>query len=125
MKKLVALAGAFALAACGGNDAEETAVAEPEPVEAVDTASSAGTYAGTDENGVAWTSTLNADGTFEDTENGEVVRTGTWEDNDRGTCFITEGDDVEACFTMGEVQGDGTVEVTGPEGETFTMTKTG
>ncbi len=127
MKKIVAFAGASALAlslaACGGSDVDEPTEAEIDTADTVIPETSAGTYTGTTEDGTEWSSTLNADGTFEDYEGGELVRTGTWEDNIRGTCFVNDGEEGEECYNIGEVQADGTIEVTGPDGETFTMTK--
>ncbi|RJY08585.1 hypothetical protein [Aurantiacibacter aquimixticola] len=126
MKTLIALAGAFALAACGGSEPEEPIgpdIAEAPVAEAE--LQYAGVYEGEDENGVPWRTELNEDGTFTDMEGGEVIRTGTWSEEDiRGTCFVEEGVEGEDCYQMGEVQEDGTVEVTGPDGASFTMNKT-
>ena len=124
MKKIIALAGAFALAACGGADTE----AEPAADTAAATgpvlpASSAGTYVGVDTDGAEVITTLNADGTFADTKGEEILRAGTWEDNIRGTCFTETDVEGEQCYTMGTVGEDGTVEVTGPDGVTTIMTK--
>ena len=129
MKKLIVIASALALSACGGSEAEAPTEAEDTPMVentvAFDQYGSAGTYGGTSEDGTPWSSQLNADGTFEDTENGEVIRTGTWTDNEAGqTCFIPEGETAQECYQMGDVQDDGTVQVTGPDGTTFTMNKT-
>lgn len=131
MKKIIAFAAAPALvmtaAACGGNEVDDPAEADIAKVDAGaadHTAQVAGTYSGNTEDGGTWTSVLNEDGTFEDTENGEVVRTGSWtHDPVEGTCFTTTGDTEAQCFMMGEPAADGTVEVTGPDGSTFTMNK--
>jgi len=123
MKKLIAVAAlTLTLAACGGGDE----AAEGEVAVAADTdtpAGSAGTYVGGAE-GAEVTSVLNTDGTFTDTLNGEVIRSGTWEDNIRGTCFVEEGVEGEACYNMAVPAADGTVEVTGPDGTKTTMKKT-
>lgn len=131
MKKIIAatLAPALALglAGCGDSEVDEPAEAEiatPDAGMNDGAAQVAGTYSGNTEDGGTWTSTLNADGTFQDTENGEVVRTGSWTyDPVEGTCFTTTGDTEAQCFMMGEPAADGTVEVTGPDGSTFTMNK--
>ena len=131
MKKLIVIAGALALAACG-NDAETPAEADTTAAEtgattntaAFDEYGSAGTYGGTTEDGTSWSSVLNEDGTFEDTEAGETIRTGTWSDDPvKGTCFVPEGETAEECYQMGDVGEDGTVVVTGPDGAEFTMQK--
>ena len=128
MKKIIAVAGVFALAACGGNEVDEPAEAEiAEPVvEATDT--TAGTYEGTDAEGVAFSMTFNEDGTFTDSSAGEVVRTGTWTHDDvNGTCIVEEGLLEEAepmCFEISEAAEDGTVTVTNADGESMTMSKT-
>lgn len=125
MKQIIAVAALFALAACGGSDAgEEGAVAEDEAGNPAIPATSAGTYVGTDGAGGEVTFVLNADGTFEHREGGEVARTGTWEDNIRGTCFIEEGVEFDQCYNIVPVGDDGTVDVTGPDGVTMSMTRT-
>lgn len=128
MKKLIAVAAlTFALAACGGGDdaAEADAAADAETAAPDVPATSAGTYVGAGADGAEVTTVLATDGTFTDTMNGEVIRSGTWEDNIRGTCFVEEGVEGEACYNMGAPAADGTVEVTGPDGTTTTMKKTG
>ena len=124
MKKLIAAAAlSLTLAACGGSDdaveAEGTTAAADMPVSAV------GTYVGTGEDGTEMTTTLAADGTFTETVDGEVIRAGTWEDNIRGTCFVEEGVEGEMCYNMAAPAADGTVQVTGPDGTTTSMMKTG
>ncbi|WAT18481.1 hypothetical protein OZN62_02555 [Aurantiacibacter sp. MUD11] len=127
MRKLVIITGVLALAACGGEAevAEEEAVVE----EAVEVAAVVGTYNGTTDEGEEWSATINEDGTTSVTVDGEVVETGTWRSADDGTtCFITdtaEGEepDEEDCYTFGEVGEDGSVTVTGADGESDTVTK--
>ena len=123
MKKLIAIAAlTLTLAACGGgDDAAQTDTAATAETDAP--ASSAGTYVGGPA-GQEVTSVLAADGTFTDTMNGEVVRSGTWEDNIRGTCFVEEGVEGEACYNMAAPTADGMVDVTGPDGVTTAMKKT-
>lgn len=126
MKRIIAAAALFALAACGGSEGEDGAAngAEEASDAAAVPATSAGTYVGTDSEGTEVTFVLGADGTFEHREGGEVVRTGTWEDNIRGTCFIEEGVEFDQCYNIVPVGEDGTVDVTGPDGVTMSMTRT-
>ncbi|GAA0279815.1 hypothetical protein GCM10009127_21160 [Alteraurantiacibacter aestuarii] len=126
MKKLIAIAGIMTLAACGGDadvdeaPVEEVAVAEVSPY--------AGTYTGTMDDGSVWSSVLNEDGTYADTEAGEVTETGLWADSDGQVCFtpdVAEGEEPEAtsCYSMGEVAEDGSVVITNAEGEESTIQK--
>jgi hypothetical protein len=128
MRKLVAITGILVLAACGG---EAETVAEGTSTEAVaEVPAVVGTYVGTDDDGAEWTGVIKPDGTTEVLVAGEVVETGTWRSGDNGTtCFTAnpaEGEEAEpeSCMTFGEVQADGTVEVTDSNGETDTLTKT-
>lgn len=127
MKLIVKLAGALApalaLAACGGDsDADNADV----PADEVATApNSAGTYSGTDPEGAEIVWTLDPAGTYEAQADGETMETGTWEDTIRGTCLTGEGSEGEQCYNFGEVGADGTLEVTGPDGASITMTKEG
>lgn len=129
MKKLLATAAIFALAACGGKADEQVADDQviPTTQSTFAAATEAGTYTGTDEAGQPWTSTLNADGTFEDRADGKVIRTGTWENTAEGTCFTDEAALGEAaepqCYQMGVPDSNGTLVVTGPDGATFQMKK--
>ena len=128
MRKLVLITGVFALAACAG-EAEapaEEAVEEVAVEEA--TVDMSGTYERTDEEGVARSTTMNADGTWVSYADGEQNGEGTWTaDAENGTCF-TDAEPEEgaepACFTTGDIAEDGTMEVTNPDGETYTVTKT-
>ena len=130
MKRLVLIAMlAGALAACGdaAEEADDTAVAEATP-EATAT-SWAGTYEVTMADGMKFSSVLNADGTYEDTDaEGAVTESGTWEERpDSKVCFDSEGgDDTVICFTAGETAEDGSIVVTPDDGsEPLTIKKTG
>jgi hypothetical protein len=125
MKKL-ALAAALsaALVACG-DAAEESD--EPVAPAATETAAAEG-WAGTYEfevEGKTTTSVLMADGTYTDTVDGEVVESGTWEENAEGqVCFDPPGEDTPVtCFTAGEPGEDGTFVATPDEGEPLTIRK--
>lgn len=127
MRKLVLVAGVLALAACSG-DAEVT---EDEAVdeEVVEVASVVGSYNGTSDDGTEWTATINEDGTSDIIVDGEVVDSATWRTNEEGlTCFMDvpeEGEEAgeEECYTFGEVGEDGSVTVTGTDGESETVIK--
>jgi hypothetical protein len=132
MKRLILVASlAGALAACGqaaeesDEPATEEAAAAPEPTPT----SWAGTYEVTMADGMKFTATLNADGTYQDTAaDGTVQEKGTWETGeDGGACFDSEGgDDKVICFTAGEAAEDGSMVVTPDDGsEALTIKKTG
>ncbi len=130
MKRLILVAMlAGALAACGdaAEEADDTAVAEATPEAAA--TSWAGTYEVTMADGMTFTSVLNADGTYEDTDaEGAVTESGTWEDRPDGkTCFDSEGgDDTVICYTVSEPAEDGSQVATPDDGsDPVTIKKTG
>ena len=117
---LVAALGA-ALAGCdnAAEESDEPAAEAPAPTEAVAAESSAGRWQVTQADGTTFTSTLNADGTYQDTDvQGAVTESGTWEDRPDGkTCFDPAGgDDTVICFTAGEPAEDGSIVVTPDNG---------
>lgn len=126
MKRLVLVAMlAGALAACGdaAEEADDTATAETAEATPEATAtSSAGTYE-FELDGKATVAVLNPDGTYTDTQDGEVTESGTWEDRDDGkTCFDSEGgDDTVVCYTVSEAAEDGT-QVATPDNGTDPLT---
>jgi hypothetical protein len=135
MRKLIAIAAAGVLAACGSSDEAEvdsnvpggTEVGMQSP-DAASPTSVAGTYFGTGEGGETWSSTINTDGTYEDRVGGELVETGTWTARGENTCFMqdsVEGDPVteERCFTLGAPDAEGNVIFSNPEGEEMTVRK--
>jgi hypothetical protein len=130
MKRLVLVAAlAGALAACGeaAEEADDTATEEA-AAPAEETAGYAGTYEVTMADGMKFTSVLNADGTYTDTDaDGTVTESGTWDENDAGAaCFDSEGgDDTVICFTVGETAADGTQVATPDDGsDPLTIKKT-
>jgi len=132
VKKLLAFTGILALAACGGEDAligdQISEADEVVQVEEATMESLAGTYVASGEDG-DMISTLNLDGTYIDTANGEIIGEGTWEIVDNKACFSyepAEGEEAQPaeCFGVGPVAEDGTVVVTAEGGEQMTMTKT-
>ncbi len=127
MRKLVAACGILALAACA-EPAEDTATEEApvEEVAAVDPL--VGAYTWTDEEGNEVTGHLADDGTSWVEVDGERMDESTWARNDDGQVCLTWTDDETGeattdCMTFGEVAEDGTVEVTGSDGEVDTVIK--
>jgi hypothetical protein len=130
MKKLILVAAlTTALAACNNKTetpaAEDTATAEATPA-ATTPASSAGTYEVTTKDGTKFTSTLNPDGTYQDTDAaGKVSEKGMWADKDGKTCIDPEGDEAGTCYTVGAAQADGTQVATPDDGsDPVTIKKT-
>ena len=128
MKRLVLVAMlAGALAACGdaAEEADDTATEAPAPVETVAADSMAGTYE-FEMDGKVTTAVLNPDGTYADSQDGEVVESGTWREMDDGmTCFDAEGEDTaEVCFTTTEPDAEGVFTATPNDGsEPLTVKK--
>lgn len=126
MKRMIALAGAFALVACGGGDdtagtTEDTTVA-PSPDSPL-----IGTYGGTDMEGGTWSSAMNADGTYEDRQGGEVTETGNWTHEGDQVCFapaVAEGSAGDpTCLTLINVNDDGSLLMSDAEGNETTVPK--
>ncbi|GAA5057521.1 hypothetical protein GCM10023208_23100 [Erythrobacter westpacificensis] len=120
MKKLIAVAALASLAACGGSADEPAEDASLDEAAAeVIPSTSAGTYTSTTEDGTEVSVALNADGTYTVMQGGEQVESGTWEDNIRGTCLTAEGGDGEDCWNIQPGAEDGTMDITGSDGETM------
>jgi hypothetical protein len=116
MKKLIAIAGIATLAAC--NQSEPA----PEPVETeaaapVEQMSLVGVYEETTEDGKTLVTTINEDGTYTESIDGEVTESGTWTQVDGQDCFDPEGDEAPTrCFTTSEMAEDGTFTATPADG---------
>lgn len=129
MKKLVLVAAlTAALAGCdnAAEEADDTAAVEtPTATETAET--SAGTYE-YQVDGKLTIAVMAPDGTYSDSQDGNVIETGLWEDRDDGkVCFDPEGADTPGiCYTVGETGPDGTFVAT-PEdgGDPLTIKKTG
>lgn len=128
MKRIVlAAALAGALAACGdaAEEADDTAAAPPAAAETAAAETAAGTYE-FEVDGKTTTAVLTPEGTYTDSQDGEVLESGTWMEMDGKTCFDPEGNDTpETCFTIGETGADGTFIATPDEGEPLTIRKIG
>ena len=131
MKKLIILAATASLAACGGG-AEETDMSNVDDTmgdtAVTDTAAPgqmAGTYESTADDGTVTMQQVNADGTYVDTVDGEETERGTWRQQGDQLCYDPDGDAGETCYTGSEPGSDGSFTVTGKNGETMTVRKTG
>lgn len=111
-----AATGLFLLAACG-DSTDEASEADIDADMAATGLSTphAGTYTSSTEDGVEVSVVLDADGTYTVTDGGQQVETGTWEENERGTCTRPEGGDAEACYQIAPSAEESIVEVTGPD----------
>lgn len=132
MKKLMLVAACATLAACGGNDTDDTATIDPaepvveaEPGGPVDPAmaDAAGTYEMTATDGTVMMRTVNADGTYTTETSGEVGDSGTVRLDGDAMCYDPDGPEPEACWTAGEVAEDGSFEVTRGD-QTMTVRRT-
>ena len=131
MKKLFILAATASLAACGGG-AEETDMSNVDDTmgdtAVTDTAAPgqmAGTYESTADDGTVTMQQVNADGTYVDTVDGEETERGTWRQQGDQLCYDPDGEMGETCYTGSEPGSDGSFTVTGENGETMTVRKTG
>jgi len=124
---ILALVPLTVLAACSSEPAEQpatedTATAEPSVATSAN-GSVAGTYEATAADGTVTITTLNADGTFKDTDTtGAAVAEGTWAVTDGKTCFspTTEGA-TPMCYTESTPAADGSFIATPDEGDPLTV----
>lgn len=124
MKLYLTLAGCLVLAACGSNEAEDTAaapadvaVATPAP-DTVTPAAMAGTYEVTLPDGTVTMQTLSADGTYIDRMDGEITERGTWRQQGDQLCYDPEGEAAtEQCYAGGEPGPDGAFEIRDDAGD--------
>lgn len=124
MKKLIACAGIFALAACGGGEAEPEAMEEEAPAEEVAAPEGAvipGTYDLVYGDGTVGSVTINDDGTYSGTA-GDQSTTGTVADVDGKACFDPDGDAPALCWTAGEQGEDGSFTSTADDGNVVKVT---
>lgn len=127
MKKLVLLAAIAALSACGQKTEEkaETAAARteaPAPAPAADSGTAPGTYDVKMADGTMATSTINADGTYVDTDaKGKQVK-GQYATHDGKDCFDPEGDEMGMCWAVTAPGADGSFTATADDGTVVTVT---
>ncbi|MBX7457462.1 hypothetical protein K3152_04310 [Qipengyuania sp. 1NDH17] len=127
MKKFLIIAACGALAACGSNEAEEPVepIETTAPAGTTDTATTSqmtGTYEMTMDDGTVVRQSVNADGTYVDTDlEGNVLERGTWRQQGDQLCLDDAGPGAEECWTGGAEGADGTFEATGADGTTVTV----
>lgn len=127
MKTVIALVGVFALAACGSRD-DSAAAEAPGQVTATPAAANdplVGNFGGTTAEGQAWTSAMNADGTYSETLEGEAAESGTWTHVGDQVCFnpaVEEGiTSIETCLTLLNLNDDGSLLMADAEGTETTV----
>lgn len=126
MKKLILLATLAALSACSqkAEESKETADAPtqaPAPAAPADSGTAPGTYDVKMADGTMGTTTINADGTYSDTDaKGKVVK-GKFAHKDGKDCFDADGDEAEMCWTVSAPGADGSFTATSPDGTMVTV----
>ncbi|XUU60078.1 hypothetical protein ACRAQ6_10955 [Erythrobacter sp. HA6-11] len=128
MKKLILCASVFALAACGGSEAEpeameDTAAMEEAAAPAGDGAVLYGTFDLAYADGTSGTVTVSEDGSYVSTA-GDQTSNGVVEDVDGQACFDPEGDAPPQCWTQGETAEDGSFTSTSDDGTVVKVTPT-
>lgn len=128
MKKIILLASCATLWACADtaeapveNETvmDETAMAEPEEM------TLAGTTWEFTRDGVTYIESIDNEGNYiADTADGEHADHGTYEMVDGKACFTSAmTDEGTICWTVSDVEIDGSMETTSDQGETLTVTR--
>ncbi|MBN8846394.1 MAG: hypothetical protein J0H88_24440 [Sphingomonadales bacterium] len=127
MKKIVLIAALSMLAACSQKTEEKKEVApEPAataaPAPAADSGTQPGTYDVKMADGTVTTTTINADGTYVDTDaKGKQVK-GLYATHDGKDCFDPEGDEMGMCWAVSKPGADGSFTATADDGTVVTVT---
>jgi hypothetical protein len=127
MKKIVLLAALSMLAACSQKTEEKKEtpaepVAETAPAPAADSGTAPGTYDVKMADGTMGTTTINADGTYVDTDaKGKQVK-GLFATHDGKDCFDPEGDEMGMCWAVSKPAADGSFTATADDGTVVTVT---
>lgn len=127
MKKIVLLAALSMLAACsqkteGKKETPAEPVAETAPAPAADSGTAPGTYDVKMADGTMGTTTINADGTYVDTDaKGKQVK-GLFAAHDGKDCFDPEGDEMGMCWAVSKPAADGSFTATADDGTVVTVT---
>lgn len=127
MKKLVLIGAIAALSACSqkAEESKETAPAPAEtaaPATTTDSGTPPGTYDVKMADGTVATSTINADGTYVDTDaKGKAVK-GLFARHDGKDCFDPEGDEPGMCWSTSKPEADGSFTATADDGTVVTVT---
>ena len=109
-------------------NASNTAAMAPAPTPAAmvtANGSTPGTYEVILKDGTKGHSTLNADGTYTDTDPKGKETKGTWHVTDGKTCFDPDGAEGPSCYSEGAVGADGSFTATSDKGESVTVKKVG
>ena len=134
MKKLLIVASALAITACSQAEeadtedmAEATATEAAAPV-AIDGMPTPGMYKVTDADGQVYMENVKADGTYETTKDGELFRTGRWEQpspdqycSAADEAYREEDDDGSMRCSTEQIGDDGVWTSVNEEGETVTV----
>ncbi|HEY7806408.1 MAG TPA: hypothetical protein VIC34_04330 [Croceibacterium sp.] len=118
MRKLTLILATCALAACK-QTAPAPAPSEsaaPAPTASATTADMAGTYDYTYK-GKPRVTVMKADGSYQDSEGGKVVESGTWSNKDGKTCFDDKKDPAQ-CWTTTTPDASGKFTATSADGKT-------
>ena len=127
MKKIVLLAALSMLAACSQKTEEKKEtptepVAEAAPAPAAESGTAPGTYDVKMADGTMGTTTINADGTYVDTDaKGKQVK-GLYATHDGKDCFDPEGDEMGMCWAVSKPAADGSFTATADDGTVVTVT---
>ena len=127
MKKLVLLAALTALSACSqkAEEKKETAAvptAEATPVPAADSGTQPGTYDVKMADGTMAVTTINADGTYVDTDAKGKASKGQYATHDGKDCCDPEGDKMGMCWAVTKPEADGSFTATADDGTVVTVT---
>ncbi|GGJ52570.1 hypothetical protein CDQ92_15030 [Sphingopyxis bauzanensis] len=126
MKKLVLLAAVAALSACSQQAEEAKETAAPAETTAPAVAASSGTQPGEYEvkmaDGTIASTTINADGTYVDTDPKGKAINGKIAFKDGKDCFDPDGDEAEVCWSLSPTAANGSFTATAPDGTTVTVT---
>lgn len=126
MKKLILIAGVAALAACAESATEETVEenvmvadeASADTMMAPDGGPIEGSYEVTTADGTKRVTTISADGTYIQVQDGQTIASGTMTMQDEDTaCFDAAGDDEGPVCYDSEIGEDGTWTSKGPDGD--------
>ena len=127
MKKLVLLAALTALSACSQKtEKSKDTAAAPADTAALAPAAAAGTAPGSYDvkmaDGTTASTTINADGTYVDTDaKGKQVK-GLFATHDGKDCFDPEGDEMGMCWAVSKPAADGSFTATADDGTVVTVT---
>lgn len=131
MKKLILIAGAAALAACGETATEDTAPADETMVDEADAMVETDadytmrSYSWTGPEGQAMVMSVDADGNYISEADGNHYDHGTVTLNDEGKiCFESAMDQPDGCWTYSDLEVGGSMDSMSDEGATVTVTRT-